>query len=1023
MGTRRRAGNPSPRRRLPAESQCGGGEGGRGPSRTLRIGALNVRGCNDVRKREEIGRLFERREMDVLAMSETKLRGRGEVMFGSVTGRMSGVKVGETAKEGVALIVRKELSDCVKEWKEVSSRLMWVRMRFGVEKWVFVSVYGPGKDREEEEMQDFWTDVGECIQGFDRNENVVVLGDMNARVGGVAIPGIVGEFGVDGVNDSGERMLEMCSECGMSVGNTYFKKRRVHKYTWHRRTRGEVVCEALMDYVVVRKSMRHRLLDVNVLRGAAGDMTDHYLVEGKMKVVPAWVRKKDEGSGRVSREIVKINELEKEEKVREYQERVKEKWNVARESEWRGVEEEWESFREAVNESAMEVCGKRIVREQGIRKGSEWWNDRVKKVLREKRQMYERWLQSGRSREWETYKEKRREAKRVVNQEKRRADERWGEGVARNFRERKKMFWKELKRIRRGDSKKEECVKDLGGVVLVEREQILGRWGEYFEGLLNVTDVRQASVIAVEGGMMPRMRNLNEEIESREVVAAINRLKAGKASGMDGIAGECIRKGGVAIVEWLVRMFNGCFESGCVPGDWKSACIVPLYKGKGDRRECGSYRGISLLSVVGKVYGRVLIERVIECTDEAIGEEQCGFRSGRGCTDQIFVVRQVCEKMLEKHREVFWAFMDLEKAYDRIDREALWQVLGIYGVGGCVLRGIQSFYEGSTACVRVGSDMSESFDVTVGLRQGCVMSPWLFNVYMDGVVREVKMRTLGRGLEMRTRNGQEWEVSQLLFADDTALVAATEEELQRLVEEFGVVCERRKLKVNVGKSKVMRCSRGGQRLELSVRLNGEVLEEVESFRYLGSEICRSAKMSVEVEQRMKEGMAAFGAMKSIWRVKEVGMKAKKTLYESIIVPTVLYGGEAWGLKKAERERLDVMEMKCLRSICGVTRLDRIENVELRRRVGVSRPMGVRAVEKLLSWFGHMERMKGERLTKRVYESEVGGARRRGRPPKGWMDAVKDALKERGMTVRNAKVICQSRSEWRAVVYGRTGAEI
>ena len=118
MGTRRRAGNPSPMSRLPVESQCGGGEGGRGPSRTLRIGALNVRGCNDPRKREEIGRLFERRELDVLAMSETKLRGRGEVMFGSVTGRMSGVNVRESAREDVAIILRKELSECVGEWKD-----------------------------------------------------------------------------------------------------------------------------------------------------------------------------------------------------------------------------------------------------------------------------------------------------------------------------------------------------------------------------------------------------------------------------------------------------------------------------------------------------------------------------------------------------------------------------------------------------------------------------------------------------------------------------------------------------------------------------------------------------------------------------------------------------------------------------------------------------------------------------------------------------------------------------------------
>ena len=274
---------------------------------------------------------------------------------------------------------------------------------------------------------------------------------------------------------------------------------------------------------------------------------------------------------------------------------------------------------------------------------------------------------------------------------------------------------------------------------------------------------------------------------------------------------------------------------------------------------------------------------------------------------------------------------------------------------------------------------------------------------------------------MRAQNGHEWEVSQLLFADDTALVAATEEKLQRLVDEFGVVCERRKLKVNVGKSKVMVCSRERQRTELSVSLKGEMLEEVESFRYLGSEISRSAEMSMEVEQRTKEGMATYGAMKSIWKVKEVGMNAKKALYESIIVPTVLYGGETWGLREAERKRLDVMEMKCLRSMCGVTRLDRLENVEVRRRVGVDRTMRVKAEERVLSWFGHMERMSGERLTKRVYKSEVGGARRRGRPPKGWMSAVEDALKERRMTVRNARVVCQSRSEWRAVVYGRAGA--
>ena len=98
--------------------------------------------------------------------------------------------------------------------------------------------------------------------------------------------------------------------------------------------------------------------------------------------------------------------------------------------------------------------------------------------------------------------------------------------------------------------------------------------------------------------------------------------------------------------------------------------------------------------------------------------------------------------------------------------------------------------------------------VNVGLRQGCVMSPWLFTVYMDGVVREVNVRVLGKGLVLLSANGGRFEINQLLLADDTALVAHSEK-LCRLVSEFGRVCKRRKFRVNVGKSKVMRCSRYG----------------------------------------------------------------------------------------------------------------------------------------------------------------------------------------------------------------------
>ena len=559
-------------------------------------------------------------------------------------------------------------------------------------------------------------------------------------------------------------------------------------------------------------------------------------------------------------------------------------------------------------------------------------------------------------------------------------------------------------------------MKGVDGRMIVEAEEVRKRWAEYFDSLLNVEDERVADIRMDDRvAEMNVMRGFDDSfITAEEVQEAVREMKAGKAAGLDGCVVECLKCGGVIIIEWLVRMLNVCFESGRVPMDWVSACIVPLYKGKGDRYECTSYRGISLLSVVGKVYGRVLIKRVRGSTEGMIGDEQCGFRSGRGCVDQVFAVRQLCEKYLGKGKDICWAFMDLEKAYDRIDREALWVVLQGYGVGGRLLDGVKSFYVNSRACVRVGNCISEWFDVRVGLRQGCVMSPWLFNIFMDGVVREVNGSVRG-GLNLVDVEGNAWRVSQLLFADDTALVAESEEELQQLVEGFGRVCTRRKLRINESKSKVMRCTRVVGDGRMNVVLNGEVLEEVESFKYLGSHVSVDGRIDVEVKHRMNEVCKVLGGMHQVFRNRALGMNAKKRLYEGLVVPTALYGAETWNMGVAERKGLNVMEMRCLRSMCGVTRYDRVRNEDVRRRTGVVQELSVKAEKKVLNWFGHMERMDEERMVKRIAGSNVEGARLRGRPRLGWMNNVKRALNARDMSVDEARMAVRDRSAWREIV--------
>ncbi len=135
------------------------------------------------------------------------------------------------------------------------------------------------------------------------------------------------------------------------------------------------------------------------------------------------------------------------------------------------------------------------------------------------------------------------------------------------------------------------------------------------------------------------------------------------------------------------------------------------------------------------------------------------------------------------------------------------------------------------------------------------------------------------------------------------------------------------------------------------------------------------------------------------------------------MPTALYGAETWNIKKDERNKLDVMEMRCLTSMLGVSRMDRLTNVEVRRRTGVVRKLSDRVDDSVLRWYGHMVRMDEERQTKKVWRAQVRGGRRRGRPNLRWMDGVSRALEVRGMNVDHGREMTWNRNEWKRLLDG------
>ena len=140
----------------------------------------------------------------------------------------------------------------------------------------------------------------------------------------------------------------------------------------------------------------------------------------------------------------------------------------------------------------------------------------------------------------------------------------------------------------------------------------------------------------------------------------------------------------------------------------------------------------------------------------------------------------------------------------------------------------------------------------------------------------------------------------------------------------------------------------------------------------------------DVVHTMNEGYRACGALESVMSNRGLRIKSKKCLYEEVIVPTALYGAEAWGMRSAERKKVNVLEMKCLRSLVGVSRMDRVRNEEMCRRAGIEKELASRADQRVLRWFGHVEGMDEYRMVRRVLMAEVSGGRVRYRPRLGWM---------------------------------------
>lgn len=381
-------------------------------------------------------------------------------------------------------------------------------------------------------------------------------------------------------------------------------------------------------------------------------------------------------------------------------------------------------------------------------------------------------------------------------------------------------------------------------------------WRKHFQKLLEgiKEDGKKSQGYRKESEGVRGEEDCEEEVEDREIHKAMKRMKKGKAAGVDGIPMEAWLYGGSTIKEGLVEIINQVWKEGDILKDWRKSVIVPIHK-KGDQEKVENYRGISLLCTAYKIYVEVLRSRLEEEIEEKnlIPESQSGFRKGRGTIDNIFILNHMQrekEEKEEKNRRIYAVFVDLKAAFDTVKREKLWRILTEKGINEKLIRRIKKIYEETNITIRTKEGLTSAFRTTKGLRQRCVLSPLLFNMYIADLDRLLKERGIGG---VRLVDDRIWT---LAYADDMVLLAKNREALMDMMNTLKRFLKERELILSVEKTKVIVFNGKRKGKKEIWKWGSENLEEVTSFKYLGFTFNNKGDYTDHIKELEKKGRIA-----------------------------------------------------------------------------------------------------------------------------------------------------------------------
>ena len=364
----------------------------------------------------------------------------------------------------------------------------------------------------------------------------------------------------------------------------------------------------------------------------------------------------------------------------------------------------------------------------------------------------------------------------------------------------------------------------------------------------------------------------------------------------------------------VLKLFNLVLDQNCPLPEWSLGMITPIFK-KGRRCDPNNYRGIFLLSSFGKLFLSLVTNRLSHFVQERkiLSNSQLGFMQGNRTSDAHLTLHNLIRKYCHKNNsKMYSCFVDFSKAFDTLPRDILFEKLLAYGVNGKFFNTIKNMYSNDRACLKIGNIISNTFDINQGVRQGCVLSPLLFNIFMADLPKHLNS-------SMGYVKVDDLQISCIIWADDIVILSETEVGLSESLNILEKYCNQNILKINADKTKCMIFNKTGRLIRKTFYLGNTKLDSVRSYKYLGFIFTPSGEINTGLYDLRDRALKAFMKIKNAMGL-EFNRNIQTTLHiiNSLVMPIALYASDFWGcMKLAKGNPIDTLNLRICKQLLGV----------------------------------------------------------------------------------------------------------